>query len=86
MEVRLSQPANAFSPMLFTLLGIVIEVKPQSKNASPPMLVTVYLTPPLVTVDGIFTVFVFGSPTTSTYLLLVLITLYVKPPNLNVWA
>ncbi len=37
------QPANASTPMLVTLLGIVIEVRPlQYLNASFPMLVTLF--------------------------------------------
>ena len=40
-EVRPEQSANAYLPMLVTLLGIVIEVRPeQPENAEPPMLVT----------------------------------------------
>ena len=40
-DVKPEQFANAFSPMLFTLLGIVTEVKPsQAQKAFLPILVT----------------------------------------------
>ena len=39
VAVSIGQPLNAFSPMLVTLSGIVIEVKPlQPENALSPML------------------------------------------------
>ena len=41
VAVSIGQPLNAESPMLVTLSGIVIEVKPvQPENAEPPILVT----------------------------------------------
>ena len=39
-EVKLLQLAKAHLPILFPLLGIVIEVKPVPENAPVPMLVT----------------------------------------------
>ena len=39
-EARLKQLLNARSPMLVTLLGIVMDVKLQLLNARSPMLVT----------------------------------------------
>jgi hypothetical protein len=41
MDVRDVQPKNALSPIFFTLLGIVIEIKlEQSLNDQYPILVT----------------------------------------------
>ena len=40
MEVREEQPLNAKLPMLVTLLGIVMDVRPEHLKASLPMLVT----------------------------------------------
>ena len=41
ITVEIFAPANAPSPILVTLLGMVTEVRPeQSANAPPPMLVT----------------------------------------------
>lgn len=40
-DVNIEQPENAYSPMLVTLLGIVMEVKPeQPEKAEPPILLT----------------------------------------------
>ena len=40
MEAKLVQPLKASRPILITLLGMVIEVRPQPIKAPSPMLIT----------------------------------------------
>ena len=50
------QPEKAYAPIDVTLSPIVTEVKlTQEKNASTPILVTLYVVPLLVTIEGIST-------------------------------
>ena len=46
---------KAIAPIVITVLGIVTVVKPFCSKALAPISVTLYVTPPLVTVAGIST-------------------------------
>ena len=51
--VNREHDTNAFSPIVMTEFGIVTEITPEPLNALAPILVTLYVTPPLVIVLGI---------------------------------